>query len=169
MTADGQVLAVATSAYRPLGFDGGPLPYAPLAVMACVDEKVLVCPPALVGSTPATTPAPTPTTADAAADRPGARRRRRARDDASARFGYTSEPAVFPSGETYPASTTSAAGLGTTGTAPRGKEAGVTKTTASGLTLITDIGRVPVTRSQIASWRRRVAGSLGREHRPFGR
>ena len=64
VTADGQVLAVATSAYRPLGFDGGPLPYAPLAVMACVDQKVLVCPPALVGSTPATTP-PAPTTAAA--------------------------------------------------------------------------------------------------------
>ena len=62
VTADGQVLAVATSAYRPLGFDGGPLPYAPLAVMACLDEKVLVCPPALVGSTPATTPAPATTT-----------------------------------------------------------------------------------------------------------
>ena len=43
------------------------------------------------------------------------------------------------------------------------------KTTASGLTLITDIGRVPVTRTQVTSWRRRVAGSLGREHRPFGR
>jgi hypothetical protein len=55
VTADGQVLAVTTSAYQPLGFDGGPLPYAPLAVMACVDEKVLVCPPALVGSSPATT------------------------------------------------------------------------------------------------------------------
>jgi S1-C subfamily serine protease len=54
VTADGLVLAVAASTYRPLGFDGGPLAYVPLVVMAC--EKVLVCPAALTGATGAGQP-----------------------------------------------------------------------------------------------------------------
>jgi S1-C subfamily serine protease len=49
VTATGQVLAVATSTYRPLGFDPGPLPYAPDITTACRDQKVLVCPAALTG------------------------------------------------------------------------------------------------------------------------
>ncbi|MFN0091130.1 MAG: hypothetical protein ACKVWR_12820 [Acidimicrobiales bacterium] len=32
----------------------------------------------------------------------------------------------------------------------------MTKTTASELTLVTGLGRVPVTRSQIAVWRKRI-------------
>lgn len=45
----------------------------------------------------------------------------------------------------------------------------MSKPNASGLTLIVGLGRVPVTRSQVMSWQRRVAGSLGRQQRPFGR
>jgi hypothetical protein len=56
VTAEGQVLAVAASAYRPLGFDGGPLPYAPMVVAACQNQKVLVCPAALTGATGAGQP-----------------------------------------------------------------------------------------------------------------
>jgi hypothetical protein len=56
VTADGHVLAVAASAYRPLGFDPGPLPYAPDVTMACANQKVLVCPPALTGATGAGQP-----------------------------------------------------------------------------------------------------------------
>ena len=49
VNGDGQVLAVATSTYRPLGFDPGPLPYAPDIITACQDQKVLVCPAGLTG------------------------------------------------------------------------------------------------------------------------
>ena len=39
------------------------------------------------------------------------------------------------------------------------------KTTASELTLITGIGRVPLTRSQVAMWRQRVSAGQRRELR----
>jgi hypothetical protein len=56
VTADGHVLAVAAATYRPLGFDPGPNPYAPDVTMACANQKVLVCPPALTGATGAGKP-----------------------------------------------------------------------------------------------------------------
>jgi hypothetical protein len=56
VTADGHVLAVATATYRPLGFDPGTLLYAPDVTMACINQKVLVCPPALTGATGAGKP-----------------------------------------------------------------------------------------------------------------
>jgi hypothetical protein len=45
------------------------------------------------------------------------------------------------------------------------KGGGVKKTTASELTLITGIGRVPLTRSQVAMWRQRVSAGQRRELR----
>ncbi|MEA3218320.1 MAG: hypothetical protein QOJ19_4476 [Acidimicrobiia bacterium] len=56
VTADGHVLAVAAATYRPLGFDPGPNAYAPDVTMACANQKVLVCPPALTGATGAGKP-----------------------------------------------------------------------------------------------------------------
>lgn len=43
------------------------------------------------------------------------------------------------------------------------KGGGVKKTTASDLTLITGVGRVPLTRSQVASWRQHLATTQRRE------
>ena len=45
------------------------------------------------------------------------------------------------------------------------KGGGVKKTTASELTLITGIGRVPLTRSQVAMWRQRVNAGQRRDLR----
>lgn len=49
------------------------------------------------------------------------------------------------------------------------KGGSVKKTTASDLTLITGIGRVPLTRTQVASWQRRTTGESRPGERSFNR
>lgn len=46
VNAAGQVLGISTTTYQPLGFDPGPMPYAPSVEGAC--QQVLSCPPGLL-------------------------------------------------------------------------------------------------------------------------